>query len=83
MKTLIQKVKEELKKVNLEAELVKECNDKFIIKILEDNKIVLKSWEVQKCLQWNKVDSFVKMTRKQVDDMKKLIAMGVLTDEIR
>lgn len=78
MKTLIQKVKEEFKKVNLEVELVKECNDKFIVKVLEDNKVMIKNWDIQKCLQWNKVNSFAQMTRKHINDIKKLIELGLL-----
>lgn len=80
MKTLIQKVEEEFEKVNLEIELVKECNDKFIISVLENGKIILSKWEVSKSLQWNKIDNFVKMTRENVDRIKELIKLGMLKE---
>lgn len=76
MKTLIQKVKEELKNVNLDLEEVKECNDKYIVNILENNEIVIKKWEVPKLLQWNKVKSFVDMTKKNVEMAKLLFVMN-------
>ena len=76
MKTLIQKVKEELKKVNLDLEEVKECNDKYIVNILENNEIVIKKWEVPKLLQWNKIKSFVDMTKKNVEMAKLLFVMN-------
>ena len=76
MKTLIQKVKEELKKVNLDLEEVKECNDKYIVNILENNEIVIKKWEVPKLLQLNKIKSFVDMTKKNVEMAKLLFVMN-------
>lgn len=79
MKTLIQKVKEELKKVNLGLEEVKECNDKYIVKILENNKVVFNKWEISKSLQWNKVKSFVDMTKRNVE-MSKLIFNNITNE---
>ena len=72
MKTLIQKYNEELKKVGLQFEMTRECNDKFNGKVLENGVVIIDKWQVQKCLQWNKVKSFAEMTKQSVEMHKKL-----------
>ena len=72
MKTLIQKYQEELGKLGLEFEMTRECNDKFNGKIKENGVVVIEKWQVQKCLQYNKIKSFAEMTKQSVD-MHKII----------
>ena len=72
MKSLINKYQEELKKLNLECKVLKECNDKWNVQILEDGVVVLNKWNVSKQLQWNSVKNFAIMTRQSVDLHKRL-----------
>lgn len=72
MKSLIQKYQEELNKFNLEFEVTRECNDKFNGKIKENGVVILEKWNVQKCLQYNKISSFAKMTKQSVDMHKQI-----------
>lgn len=72
MKTLIQKYNEELKKLGLEFESTKECNDKFVGNVIENGVTILSKWNVSKLLQWNKVKSFAEMTKNNVEMHKKL-----------
>ena len=71
-KNLIQKYQEELGKLGLEFEMTRECNDKFNGKIKENGFVIIEKWQVQKCLQYNKVKSFAEMTKQSVD-MHKII----------
>ena len=74
-KSLIQKYQEELGKLGLEFEMIRECNDKFNGKILENGVVVIDKWQVPKCLQWNKVKSFAEMTKQSVEMYKQLQAL--------
>ena len=71
-KSLIQKYQEELGKLGLEFEMTRECNDKFNGKIKENGFVIIEKWQVQKCLQYNKIKSFAEMTKQSVD-MHKII----------
>lgn len=66
-KSLIQKYNEELKKIGLEFEMTRECNDKFVGNVLENGIVILKKWSVPKCLQWKSVKSFAMMTKENVE----------------
>jgi hypothetical protein len=70
-KSLIQKYNEELKKLGLEFEVTRECNDKFIGNVLENGIVRLNKWSVLKCLQWKSVKSFALMTKDNVEMHKK------------
>ena len=71
-KSLVQKYNEELKKLGLEFETKKECNDKFVGNVLENGIIILNKWNLSKLLQWNKVKSFAEMTKNNVEMHKKI-----------
>ena len=75
MKSLIQKYNEELEKLGLKFEATRECNDKFNGKVLENGNVIIDKWQVQKCLQWNKVKSFAEMTKQSVEMHKKIEAL--------
>ena len=73
-KTLVQKVKEELKKQGLEFVLKNEFSDKFKGDVYEGDKLVIRNHTIQKCLQWKSVGDFAKMTRELVE-MKRACGM--------
>lgn len=65
--TLIQKVNKELEKVGLEFKPVKELRDKFKGILIDKKNQVEIPYEVQKILQWDKVESFAKSCRDHIN----------------
>lgn len=65
--TLIQKLNKELDKVGLEFKQTKELRDKFKGILIDKKSSIEIPYEVQKILQWDKVNLFANGCRKHID----------------